>query len=282
MPPRDRVRGRKHILRSLAANKRHPASGSQFRSFATEEASFYLIGSPQRNCSIEQMWYERPSMRSADDFDQFYSAPDPWRISQAKGRDRLLRRLLLPHVQNRTVLELGCGEGHLTSTIFRHGRRVHSIDISQVAIRRAQALNVPNATFEASDFLSAHMRGFDIIAAIECVYYLTLEEQDRFFAKVAAEHAGKTLLLSGPIVGETQYRRYFTHAELLAKFDEHRIELVGYRNLNIYRKATRVPRLMGNGAALLAKLPVLGDRLVDVMPETLIYQRLYVLQMPLT
>ena len=43
-----------------------------------------------------------------------------------------------------------------------------------------------------------------MIAAIECVYYLSLPEQGAFLEKVAKEHAGKILLLSGPIVDYTK------------------------------------------------------------------------------
>ena len=40
-----------------------------------------------------------------------------------------------------------------------------------------------------------------MIAALECVYYLSFQEQGVFLEKVAKEHPGKILLLSGPIVG---------------------------------------------------------------------------------
>ena len=39
-----------------------------------------------------------------------------------------------------------------------------------------------------------------MIAAIECIYYLSLPEQGMFLEKVAREHNGKMLLLSGPII----------------------------------------------------------------------------------
>jgi hypothetical protein len=65
-------------------------------------------------------------LRSAHDFDSYYRSPDPWKIDRASRRDRTLARIVGPYVAGKAVLELGCGEGHLTATTFR------GIDISPV------------------------------------------------------------------------------------------------------------------------------------------------------
>ena len=57
-------------------------------------------------------------MRTAADFNLYYAAPDPWHISHAQFRDKVLRRCLKPFIRNKSVLELGCGEGHLTQRNF--------------------------------------------------------------------------------------------------------------------------------------------------------------------
>jgi cyclopropane fatty-acyl-phospholipid synthase-like methyltransferase len=57
-------------------------------------------------------------VRTASDFDLFYADADPWRISAARLRDKVLRRSVARFVTGKKVLELGCGEGHLTQTIF--------------------------------------------------------------------------------------------------------------------------------------------------------------------
>ena len=97
----------------------------------------------------------KPAMRTAADFNLYYAAPDPWHISHARFRDNVLRRCLKPFIRDKSVLELGCGEGHLTQTIFSKARSVVGIDISDVAIARAKSLNLPNAIFESADFLQA-------------------------------------------------------------------------------------------------------------------------------
>ena len=87
-------------------------------------------------------------MRTAEDFNNYYATPDPWRISRARFRDKVLRRCLTPFIRKKSVLELGCGEGHLTQVIFDKARSVVGVDISDVAIARAKSLNLPNARFE--------------------------------------------------------------------------------------------------------------------------------------
>src|ERR1700687_5719097 len=113
-------------------------------------------------------------MRTADDFNLYYATLDPWRISRARFRDRVLRRCLTRFIRGKSVLELGCGEGHLTQAVFYKARSVTGIDISNVALARAKLLDLPNARFESADLLQTSFEGYDVIAAIECIYYLSV------------------------------------------------------------------------------------------------------------
>lgn len=210
-------------------------------------------------------------MRSANDFDSYYQSPDPWKIGRASRRDRALARIIGRHVLGKTVLELGCGEGHLTATVFKGASSIKGIDISPIAISRAISLSLPNASFEASDFLDVDFAGYDVVAAIECLYYLSPTEQEAFFGKLASEHAGKVLILSAPIIGSNEYRTYFTDCGIRQTFIRHGLSLVESCNLNAYRKA-------GVGATIaagLCRLP-LGSAVLDILPESYVYQRCYV------
>ena len=211
-------------------------------------------------------------MRSAQDFDIYYQTPDPWKIGSASRRDRALSGVTRPYLAGKSVLELGCGEGHLTASIFRDASRIKGIDISPIAISRATALSLPNASFEASDFLNASFEGYDVVAAIECLYYLSPTEQEAFYRKLASEHAGKTFILSGPIIGSNEYRTYFTHRGIEDTFARHGLAIVEWRNLNAYRKAG----VGGTIAAALCRLPFVADGLLTVLPERFVYQRCYV------
>jgi SAM-dependent methyltransferase len=205
-------------------------------------------------------------MRTASEFNEYYSKPDPWGISRAWYRDNALRRCIAPLIDGRAVFELGCGEGHLTETVFCGARSVMGVDISQLAIDRARARNLPYASFVVADFLDVSLAGFDVITAIECLYYLADSEQDLLLAKLAREHRGP-FILSCPIVGDTQHGRYFTHDGLMARLAAHG----EFHNVSLYRPDgfSRI------AAGLFVRLP--GSHLaLDFLPSRLIYQRLYI------
>jgi SAM-dependent methyltransferase len=210
-------------------------------------------------------------MRTAEDFNLYYATPDPWHISRSRFRDRVLRRCLHQFIRDRFVLELGCGEGHLTEAVFGKARSVVGVDISDVAIARAKSLELPNARFEHADFLQISYRGYEVIAAIECIHYLSHPEQGAFLQKVAREHAGKMLLLSGPIV---DYWHHFSHRRLMLEFTTLGFSLVKSCNLSVYchPPSSRI-------VASLIKLPP-GHMVLDWLPERMIYQRLYALRAP--
>jgi predicted TPR repeat methyltransferase len=210
-------------------------------------------------------------LRSAHDFDSYYHFPDPWRIGNASRREKALTRIIGPYVAGKTVLELGCGEGHLTASIFQDALSIKGVDISPVAISRAVARPLSNASFEASDFLNVSFAGFDVIAAIECLYYLSPSEQEAFFQKLTGEHAGKIFILSAPIIGSNEHRTYFTHDGIRATFASHGLSIIEWSNLNAYRKAGMVATL----AAAACRLP-LGSNLLASLPERFVYQRCYI------
>ena len=208
-------------------------------------------------------------MRTAEDFNAYYQTPDPWQLTRAHRRDRALSRIIQPHIEGKRVLELGCGEGHLTAPILNSAKQVLGIDISSVAVERANARSLPNASFELGDFLGVSFSGYDVITAVECLYYLSPDEQDAFFRKLVAEHRG-TFIISAPIIGENKYRKYFTHGGLLSTFARYGLSLIEWSNLNAYRKAG----IGGFAAAIAARL---SDRVLPWLPERVVYQRSYVL-----
>lgn len=213
-------------------------------------------------------------MRTAGEFNQFYFRPDPWDISRAKVRNNALQRWLGALVKDKSVLELGSGEGFLTERLFGDCKSVLGIDISNVAIERASAKNLKNATFKQTDFIECSFEGFDIITAIDCLYYLKPEEQERFFQKVAKEHAGKLLIISGPIIGQSDQNNYFTHKKLLRTFNTFGFILRGFRNLSVYWHP-----LPSHFVANIVKLPF-GHLVLDRLPVSMIYQRLYMAFVP--
>jgi len=206
-------------------------------------------------------------VRTAQDFDRYYETPDPWGISKYRFRDRALRRLIGSYLFDRAVLELGCGEGHLTQAVFGDACAVTGVDISTIAISRTTARDLPNARFQVADFLDIPFADYDVIAAIECLYYLSPAEQDVLFDKVATEHRGKPFVLCVPIIGD----RYPTHAGVMRSFARHGMALIKSHNLTIRHDTMRSRAL-----AITLKLAPLGHMLLDRVPDEYVYQRCYV------
>src|SRR5262249_17398932 len=123
------------------------------------------------------------------------------------------------------------------------------------------------------DFLDVPFGDFDVIAAIECLYYLSNEEQDAVLAKIAREHRGRTVIISAPIIGSNQHRKYFTHSEIVDKLERWTMSLTEYHNLNLRSEVG----LSSFAAKVINRLPG-AQFLLDLFPAPLIYQRCYVAQ----
>jgi hypothetical protein len=124
--------------------------------------------------------------------------------------------------------------------------------------------------FNSDKVIGTH--SYDVIAAIECLYYLTPDDQEAFFEKVACERRGKPLILSGPIIGSNEFRKYFTDQSLRKTFARHGLSVMASHNLNVYRRG-----VMATLAAGLVRLP-LCSWLLDYLPRGVIYQRLYAVE----
>lgn len=91
--------------------------------------------------------------------------------------------------RNDRVLELGCGNGFITEYLQKEsGAIFHGIDISEEAIRQAQArINTKRLTFSVGNMnkLNFKPQTFDCVVAIDTLYYVdNLEETFRQILKV--------------------------------------------------------------------------------------------------
>jgi hypothetical protein len=158
--------------------------------------------------------------------------------------------------------------------IFANPKESQLPEITQLLFQSGSK-GMSNASLESSDFLKVTFTGYDVIAAIECLYYLSASEQEAFFDKIAREHSEKTLIISGPIIGQNEHRRYFTHKSMLDTLRRHGISVIDFYNINVHRKTPLVNRTVANLAAALVRVP-LGDRLLNALPDRLVYQRCYI------
>lgn len=111
-------------------------------------------------------------------YDLAYRIRDPWDmesgLEQARfeATNRIIERHLGPVD---TLLEIGCGEGHQSRYLAQVSQRLHGVDISPQAIRRARE-RLPQSMFEVADIHTqpwgGQRHGFDLVTACEMLYCL--------------------------------------------------------------------------------------------------------------
>jgi 2-polyprenyl-3-methyl-5-hydroxy-6-metoxy-1,4-benzoquinol methylase len=106
-----------------------------------------------------------------------YWLEDPWGLHAESERYRFRKtnELLVQLAGNaRTLLEIGCGEGHHTSYLVKLQMDVYGLDVSERAIKRARR-RCPSAVFgvgtaeDAAKIFAAV--SFDMVVACEVLYY---------------------------------------------------------------------------------------------------------------
>jgi SAM-dependent methyltransferase len=202
-------------------------------------------------------------------FDTIYEKPDPWGVrlkSFSNKRRRQVIRSLAPLFKDKTVLEVGCGEGSLTPQIASYCRKVVGIDISQTAIDRTPKIG--NASFFATSMTDFDYSHFDLVTMLECLYYLSEDDQHQVLSKIKT-----SLIISAPIIGENEHRRYYTRDTLVRLLSDH--------GFGIDRSFIMSLRWDGSIARKVAintikAIDTLGVPILSVTPRQWVYQMLFV------
>ena len=135
---------------------------------------------------------ERNRWAVAAYFDYRYRRRDPYAYD-TDAAERLKRQRVTAFLGDRPyqdILEVGCGEGHMTLELVPLGRTLLGIDISGRAIRRARDRfrQQPGVTFMVADVLAfrSPLR-FDLITCSETLYYLNLAQIEQA-VRILSEH----------------------------------------------------------------------------------------------
>jgi SAM-dependent methyltransferase len=126
--------------------------------------------------------------------DLYLSAEDPWAqssIHQIMSSRRMLainwcNRLKVEY-GSKTILDCGCGLGHMVNTLQNYGFDVEGIDISKSAILKAK-LNYLNCKFKVSsidNFSEVTRNSPDIFIFSEITWYI-LDQLDLFISRIKA------------------------------------------------------------------------------------------------
>ncbi|MGQ9478278.1 MAG: SAM-dependent methyltransferase [Candidatus Bipolaricaulia bacterium] len=162
-------------------------------------------------------------------FERLYQRrPDPWNYQSSEYELKKYRRMLelLPERSYSWILEVGCSEGVFTRMLEPLGAMILGVDISVVAMARAQArcADCPNITFQVADIVEDELEGpFDLIFCAEVLYYLGNKRvlagvRDKLIGLLSE---GGHLLLVNPYPKALAVHRVFRASPRLKLLQEH-------------------------------------------------------------
>ncbi len=159
-------------------------------------------------------------MRSQEEWDKWYTQPNPWG-SEGTDEDIVRTEILLDRLKDASfvlTLDLGCGEGAVTNLVSLLSRQTLAFDISSRAIERART-RFPGIDFRQGELLDVIARPeirampFDLILVSEVLYYLQTDEERHAAVSGIAQLGIPSCVyyFSVIVTGASKYRRYFTH-----------------------------------------------------------------------
>lgn len=121
-------------------------------------------------------------------FDRLYNSKvDPWNVKNTQqGYYQAIIRFLSKNISKKeNALDIGCGEGHLTSKLSVFSKKITGIDLSKTAILRAKK-NYLNIEFEQTEVRKMkYADTFDIVFCSEVLYYLTRKDTKKVLTNIS-------------------------------------------------------------------------------------------------
>ena len=131
-----------------------------------------------------------------------YLAAGRWAHGFARGKmssDPAYKRTLeLISSEQGTLVDVGCGEGHLLALVraLHPGFRVVGLDHDEERVATARAALGDEAELHVGDARSFELPEADVIACLDVLHYMPIEEQDALLVRFArALRPGGTLLV---------------------------------------------------------------------------------------
>ncbi len=111
--------------------------------------------------------------------------------------------------------------------------------------------------------------------ALEVIYYLSDEEQKKWWQTV---RKNDLIIFSAPIIGENQFRKYFTDEKLKRLFKRLSLKVIDERNLSFDGTKSLKHRILNK--LLFSNFlceNYLSYKILQTISSNLIYQKVYVL-----
>lgn len=163
--------------------------------------------------------------RTRFDFDSVADKYDNWyETKEGAMYDRLEKKAIskyLPrNIQDKKLLELGCGTGHWSKFFSEFGFDVTGVDISECMINVARSKNISNTSFEIADGHSLPFKNglFDMSAAVvtlEFVYDAELVVQE--MVRCTRRPGGRLLIGALNVLAGLNRKRQMYNESLYSK-----------------------------------------------------------------
>lgn len=165
----------------------------------------------------------------------FNKKVDPWAFSTSPYEKVRFERMLelAKSVPHKTILEVGCAEGHFTKFLLQISKNVTAIDVSKQALERAKK-RAPGAKYllTSLDDFKIPSQKFDLIVASEVMYYV--KDKKAMFEKLPK--IGNYLLMSNWAFYGYLLSKHLKGAKLLKTRHVSRlIELLKYCKIDLLR-----------------------------------------------
>lgn len=159
-------------------------------------------------------------------FNQMYTKANPWKFDNTiKDISRSATLIdLIKYGHFTKGLDIGCGEGVFTSRVSEYVDSIDAFDISENAIKRAQAKygndKIKFYTQDVREFTPNNK--YDLIVCLEMLYYLEKIEQKNVLDKISKSlDCSGVFIMSVVVSGKSKYGEYFTFENITNLLNEY-------------------------------------------------------------
>ena len=222
-------------------------------------------------------------------FDNLYKRKNPWSINikSENSFNYFYKKIINKYLKkNDLVLELGSGEGQRTNFLIDKGiKNISCCEISRIAINRAKRSLSKKIIFICQNFMNISFNSYNVLIAIESIYYLNNKDRLLFFKKIydfLSLNRKNIFIFSAVIIGKTKYKYYFNLIEIKQLLKKFNFKILEESNLSLYNRNNYNPfenYLFKIFNFLVNKFKIkIFYYILYIVPNKIIFQKIFVIK----
>jgi len=136
-----------------------------------------------------------------------------WTIDGAESkppRSEMLERYMQTLAPGASVLDVGCGEGHLTARLHGRGIKVLGIDINAELVAQAQQRGLPVRLMDAREALRCGSDEYDVLCMLDFIEHIPVEMLIDLL-RLARRKPGRVIWLQTPNLDSLMGLKFWFH-----------------------------------------------------------------------